>query len=559
MFLLADSSVMMITLGLIGGLALFLLGMNILTESLTAVAGDKMRQLLGKLTGNRFTAAFSGMVVTAVTQSSSVTTVLLVGFVSAGLMNAAQSLGVIIGANIGSTFTAQIIAFKITAYAPLLLAVGVATQMIAKRQNIKRYAGIAMGLGLVFAGMSMMSEATHPLRENPTFVELMKSMANPLWGVLIGAAFTAIIQSSGATTGLIIVLASQGFVTLEAGIALALGANIGTCFTALLASLGKPRAAWQVALMHILFNVIGVVIWLGFIDQLAMLVRAISPSYPELEGMERIAAAAPRQIANAHTAFNVINAILFLAVTGWIVRLVQWILPVRKPEADTGVTPKYISPDVLSVPSVALDYARLELERVAKRVRSMFEQIPDIIGTPDNEQTQEDIERLCNETEQLYGYVVNYLGQLAQGDLAAGQSDRLHGLLSVGNHLQDLAEIMRDDLMQLGQQRRSEGFDPSEETENRFRDLVQHIQSALDRVIASLHTGETEPAAEAVEMKAQIYGEVDELGQYLVQRLAAEEPNRLTHYRAESDIREQLKRCYYLIRRMAKKLAAMDS
>lgn len=556
MLIVAQTSYTLIVLGLLGGLALFLLGMNILTDALTSVAGDKMRDLLARLTGNRFAAAISGTIVTAVTQSSSVTTVLLVGFVSAGLMNASQCFGVIIGANIGSTFTAQIIAFNVTAYAPLLLAAGVFTQMIARRQKVRHYAGVVLGLGLVFTGMAVMSEATYPLRENPAFVEAMKSMETAALGILVGAVFTAIVQSSGATTGLIIVLASQGFISLEAGIALALGANIGTCVTAILAAIGKPRAAWQVATMHILFNVIGVIVWLAFIDQLALMVRAISPEATNLQGVQRVAAEAPRQIANAHTLFNVINAGFFLIVTGWMVRLAQWLVPIRTDEQDTGVKPRFITSQSLAMPAISLDYTRLELERIARRVQAMFDCLPQLIAQGD-EQAQKSIHKLSDETELLYGHVVTHLSKLSQADLAQPDSDRLQALLSVGNHLRDLAEIIRDDLAVLGTDRQhSNKFEPSEETEQHFKHVHAQIASALGLIIDALHSGDRKPAQQVVDMKKQVYQDLDDLGRHLARRLAADEPDRLTHYRVESDIREQLKRCYYLIRRIGKRLAS---
>ncbi|MEM9417985.1 MAG: Na/Pi symporter [Planctomycetota bacterium] len=272
---LADINLPLIAMNLLGGLAVFLLGMTMMADGLKAAAGEGMRQLLHKLTGNRVVAALSGVFITAATQSSSITTVLLVGFVSAGLIDAGRSFGVIVGANVGSTFTAQIIAFNITAYAPLLIAAGVFTQLLARRSRLKNYAGIVLGLGLIFAGMGLMSDATYPLRDEPAFVDLMKRMSNPLLAVLIGAAFTAVVQSSAATTGLVIVLAAQGFLTLEAGIAVALGANVGTCVTAIFAAIGKTRAAVRVAAMHVLFNVLGVLLWIFFVPQLADLTRSL--------------------------------------------------------------------------------------------------------------------------------------------------------------------------------------------------------------------------------------------------------------------------------------------
>jgi len=242
---------------LFGGLALFLFGMEQMSDSLKAVAGEKMKTILSKLTTNRVSGALTGALVTAVIQSSSVTTVLVVGFISAGLMSMSQSIGVIMGANIGTTITAQIVAFKVTKYALLMISVGFTMLFFSQQHKIKQYGGMLMGLGLVFFGMGVMSEAMHPLRSYQPFLDLMVNMSNPLLGILVAAAFTALVQSSSATTGIVIVMASQGFISLPAGIALAFGANIGTCVTALLAAIGKPREALRAAAVHVLFNVLG--------------------------------------------------------------------------------------------------------------------------------------------------------------------------------------------------------------------------------------------------------------------------------------------------------------
>ncbi|MDA7663002.1 Na/Pi symporter, partial [Pirellulaceae bacterium] len=218
-----------IATGMGGGLALFLFGMRQMTESLKTVAGSSMKSLLAKLTANRFTAALAGTIVTAVIQSSSVTTVLIVGFISAGLLTLSQSIGVIIGANIGTTITAQIIAFQVYKYGLLMIAVGFLTDIMAKSSKTKQWGMVLMGLGLIFFGMELMSNAAGPLRAWPPFIDAMQNMNNPMLAIFIGAVFTAIIQSSSAATGVVIVLASQGMISLETGIGLCFGTNIGTC------------------------------------------------------------------------------------------------------------------------------------------------------------------------------------------------------------------------------------------------------------------------------------------------------------------------------------------
>ena len=261
--------------GLFGGLALFLFGMDLMTAALKRAAGDKLKDLLGKVTSNRFMGAGMGAVVTGLVNSSSVTTVILVGFISAGLMTMTQSVSVIMGANIGSTVTAQILAFNVTRFALPMITIGFLISFLAKKQNTQDYGRMLLGIGLVFYGMGLMSTAMTPLRSNEAFIGFIATLENPVLAVLTGMVFTAIIQSSAATTGIVIVLAGQGIMSLETAIAVAMGANIGTCATAGLAIIGKPREAVRAAVVHVLFNVAGVLVWIMFIDQLAAFARYI--------------------------------------------------------------------------------------------------------------------------------------------------------------------------------------------------------------------------------------------------------------------------------------------
>ena len=353
-----------ILIELIGGLALFLFGLDQMSEALKLIAGDGMRKVLAKLTTNRFTGAFAGAFVTTVVQSSSVTTVLVVGFISAGLMSLTQSIGIIMGANIGTTVTAQLIALKITQYSLILVAIGFFTLFCSKNEKARHYGHMIMGLGLIFFGMQLMSDGTGPLRSYQPFMEMMQHMDNPFWAILLSAAFTALVQSSSATTGLVITMAAQGFISLEAGIALIFGANIGTCITAALASLGKPRDAVRAAIVHVLFNVSGVAIWFAFIPQLAAFITWLSPASPDLTSSARLAAETPRQIANAHTVFNVANTCLLIWFTSPLAWFVKWIVPdcvvVKKEVAQ----PKYLDPILLQTPALAIDMVRMELGRL---------------------------------------------------------------------------------------------------------------------------------------------------------------------------------------------------
>ena len=360
---------------MLGGLALFLYGMELMANALKTVAGERMKVVLARLTRNRFMGVLTGAFVTAVVQSSSVTTVLVVGFISAGLMSMAQSIGVIMGANIGSTVTAQIVAFKVTQYAMLMISLGFAAWFFSKKDRVKHYGAMFMGLGLIFFGMGIMSDAMSPLRNYQPFLDLMVKMENPFIGILVAALFTGLVQSSAATMGIVIVMASQNIITLPAGIALAFGANIGTCVTVVLASIGKPREAIRAALVHVLFNVVGVLIWLAFIPNLAELVVMISPTSSGLSDAARLAADTPRQIANAHTIFNLINTFLFIGFVGSFARIVEILVPDKPLEEHPITQPRFLDEELMETPSLALDMARLEISRAGVQVEVMLKEI----------------------------------------------------------------------------------------------------------------------------------------------------------------------------------------
>ena len=271
-----------------------------------------------------------------------------------------------------------------------------------------------MGLGLVFFGMSVMSDGMKPLRTFQPFLDLMIQMENPLVGILVAAAFTGLIQSSSATTGIVIVMASQGFITLPAGIALAFGANVGTCVTALLASIGKPREAVRAAVVHIGFNIGGVLIWVFFIDDLAAFVTSFSPTHPELVGADRLGAETPRQIANAHTIFNIANTLIFIGFTTQIARLVERIIP-DKPLEEQGlaVRAKYLSAELLTTPSLALDRVRLEVLHMGEKVQYMLDNIMPAILSGNGELLSE-IKEHDEEVDLLYEQIIEYMGKISK-------------------------------------------------------------------------------------------------------------------------------------------------
>jgi len=556
----ADQKMAWGTMGmqLFGGLALFLFGMEQMSESLKAVAGERMKRILAKLTANRFMGAATGAFVTAIIQSSSVTTVLVVGFITAGLMSLSQSVGIIMGANIGTTITAQIVAFKITKAALLMVGVGFSMLFASKRERIKQYGTMLMGLGLVFFGMSVMSEAMKPLRSYQPFLDLMIQMENPFIGILIAAGFTGLIQSSSATTGIVIVMASQGFITLPAGIALAFGANIGTCVTAMLASIGKPREAVRAAAVHVLFNLGGVLIWIFFIPQLAEVVAWISPIHPELTGVDRLGAETPRQIANAHTIFNVANTIIFIGFTTQLARFVERLIPDRDLEDEVmGVSAKYLDAELLSTPSLAIDRVRLEVLHMGETVREMLREImPAILSG--NRETLKAIKDKDDQVDLLYAQIIDYMGRISKRTLTEQQTVEFMGLMEAVTALENIGDTIETNLVVLGNERIEAGVSISKPTRKVLSDFHLVIERALASAIQAVSQSNREAAKLVIDMKDEISTLVDSAATHQAARLVAEEPNRIPAYTIEIDIIEKQKRIYYFAKRMAKTVFDTD-
>ncbi len=543
-----------LAMGLAGGLALFLFGMEQMASSLKAVAGDRMRSILATLTTNRLTGALTGAFVTAVIQSSSVTTVLVVGFITAGLMSMSQSIGVIMGANVGTTITAQIIAFQVTEYALAIIAAGFAVMFVAKRERRRQEGAGLMGLGLIFFGMGVMGTAMEPLRSYPPFIEWMIRLEDPGLGILIGTLFTALIQSSSATTALVIVMASQGLITLEAGIALAFGANVGTCVTALLASIGKPREALRAAAVHVLFNVAGVLVWVGLIAQLAALVTAVSPAAGDLTGTARLAAETPRQIANAHTVFNVANTVLFIGFAPWFARLVEWLVPDRPIDEEAAVRARYLDAELLSTPSLALDRVRLEILHMGDRARAMLAAIlPAVLrGEPED---LESVAAMDDAVDALHGKIVTYLGQISRQSLTEVQTEEHIRLLEAANDLENIGDLIETNLVTIGSRRLEQRVTVSRETRQVIEGFHAAVARAFDAAMTAVTTKSVEARRVVTAMKKEINRLADSAALHEAQRLVAEEPNRLPAYTVEMGILENLKRIYYFTKRMARAAA----
>lgn len=352
----------MLVVELLGGLALFLFGMDKMSDGLKKSAGQSMRKILSKLTNNRFVGVIVGAFVTMVIQSSSATSVMLISFVQSGLMSFTNSMGVMLGANIGTTFTAQLVAFKLTDYALVFVFVGFGFLFAGRKEKLRNIGDTLLGFGLLFYGMKLMSMAMLPLREYTPFIDLLQHLQNPILAVLVAASFTALIQSSSAFTGIVIVLAQQNLIGIEAGIPLVIGSNIGTCFTAGLAAIGATNEAKRVAVAHTVFNLLGAVVFLFFIPQLVWCIRLLS----EMGGDD-----VTRQIANAHTLFNIAVAVLFLPLLGVLDRLISKLLPLKTLRLN-DLRVKFLDKSLIATPDLAIGLSRAEVARMVRSANHMY-------------------------------------------------------------------------------------------------------------------------------------------------------------------------------------------
>lgn len=425
-------------LGLIGGLALFLFGMNLMSESLQKVAGERMRKVLALLTKNPLLGVIAGCLCTAVLQSSSATTVMAIGFVSAGLMGLPQAISIILGANIGTTITAQIIAFKISDYVLLFVFVGFLLSFVARRERTKNIGLTVFAFGVLFLGIDTMGGAMKPLASSEVFVNLIGQVANvPVLGVLVGTLMTLVVQSSSATIAVLQNLAAQAgpdgvtsVIGLSGAIPLLLGDNIGTTITALLASIGQSRNAKRVALSHCLFNISGCLLFIWFVNPYAEFIQLISPEGPEVEVISR-------QIANAHTCFNLAMTIIWMPLIPLMVRLVMLVLPHKALERGDGhpslALPAYLDAKLIGQPSVALQLTAQEIVRHAQIVQGVMGELCHAAQRRDTGQLRA-VEERAQEARGLRHEINDYLAELfSAGVLTEEQATKTTGLMRTLN------------------------------------------------------------------------------------------------------------------------------
>ena len=527
----------MLVIQLLGGLVIFLHGMNVMTEALKSAAGNRMKIFLQAMTRNRWTSLLAGTGITAVTQSSSVTTVLAVGFVSAGLLTFQSTLGLILGANIGSTITAQIIAFNITNAAWIMVAFGFLLSVVSNKKAFKNSGNIFLGLGLVFLGMNFMAEATEPLKIYEPFIAMMKGWNIYLWGILIGLVFTAVVQSSAATAGIVIIMASNGLIGVSEGIAIVLGANIGTCITAVLSALGKPRAAMRVAVSHVLFNVFGVGVWYFFIDDLAYLVELIT-------GADKA-----RQIANAHTIFNLGITVLFIGIVNPVSKLVLFLVPESKKEG------KNLFPELnsfyLKDSSTALDMSKFSIFRLGEHLMLIIERGIHTAMTG-NESKLSSLRKRDDKIDQGYNEIIQFLQQIQTENLTKTEAERIEGQIEAVNIIESTSDIITTDMVDAAEHRIKNDFVPSAVAIKKLSALYEIASASFYLALKNFYNNS--PSTNDFPVSKEEFKEkLIQTRLYLTQRLAENDEMRIAIFRFESDLLEAIRRLHAFARRLNRK------
>lgn len=489
-----------IALPVLGGLGLFLYGMSIMGSGLQKAAGEKLKKLIEVLTNNRLMGVLVGALVTMVIQSSSATTVMVIGFVNAGLMSLGQAAGVIMGANIGTTITAQLIAFKLTDYAPLAVAIGVAIWLAAKKRKLKDIAEVLIGFGILFIGMDMMGGGLKPLASLPEFSEIMTSLNNPVLGMLVGLGMTTIVQSSSASIGLLQALAGQGLININIAFPILFGDNIGTTTTALISSVGANRTAKRAAVIHFLFNLIGTIIFMTVLRiPIQALVMRISPGDIQ------------RQIANAHTAFNLINVLIQLPFSNLLVRAAEKLVP-GEDRVDLTAS-KYLDPRIIETPSIAIGQVNKEIVRMGDIVQENLKDA-EIVFVDEKYDSLDNIfekEKLINKIE---SEITEYLVMLTKASLTDEQHGHINNLFNMVNDIERVGDHI-ENIAELAQLKLKNNLEFSEDAAGELRIMFRKSEEAFRYAIKAF----TDNDKNAAKLVSVLEKEVDEL----------EEENRANH------------------------------
>lgn len=482
----------------IGGIAVFLYGMNTMSDGLKKISGERMRALMAALTSNRLYGLLVGAFATMMVQSSSAIMVMLVGLVQSQLMTYVQAMGVILGAEIGTTITAQLIAFRLHDYALLIFAGGFVVKMLSRTPGLRHSGEALAGFGLLFFGMQLMSDAMAPLKDFPPLLAALQQLQNPLLSVAIGICTTAIIQSSSAFIGIVIVLAQQGGLTLEASIPLMLGANIGSCITAAIASIGTFRAAKRVSLAQILFNTVSVTFYLFWIPESIRIVQVVSSG-----------ADLPRQIANAHTLYNLLMSCTFLPFTPLFARLVLWFLPDQEEETRLIPTVWHLQNSALHTPSMALSFARAEMARMNKILgRMLVGTISSFVGTASAYDsifpklpTLRAIKMREEKIDYLETQVTAYLFKIVEQPLSDQESKEAFALMEIVKVQEAIGDVIEKRLLELLAEKYAMKIDLTAEGKQEINELYSHVLQEMSLLIDALQEMDPKKASVLLEQE----------------------------------------------------------
>lgn len=475
--------------GLLGGLSVFIYGMNLMSEGLQKVAGEKMRTVLGLLTKNPLIGVLAGALTTAVLQSSSATTVMVIGFVSAGLMTLPQAISIILGANIGTTMTAQLIAFKLDDYIWPIVFFGFLMFFASKKPQMKFFGQTLFGFGLLFLGIMFMGDTMKPLVALPFFSELMLKVSEvPALGVLLGTAMTVVVQSSSAVIAVLQNLASQAgpdgvtsIIGLEGALPILFGSNIGTTITAILATIGGSTNAKRTAAAHTIFNISGTLLFIWFIPQICQIVQLVSPHGPELSIISR-------EIANAHTFFNLVCTILWLPFVGILVKIVTNLLPQKEMEVVATCTPMYLDYKIIDQPVFALHLATRELSRIASLILPMLKAAEKAFLKGDENSVKEVME-IEENIDSLQADTVRYLSSIfAGGGLTAHQTAQISGLMHVAGDIEHMGDQCQN-IAEFAQEKMQRGYQFSDRAVVELSSGFAQVKQIVEDTIHALNDG----------------------------------------------------------------------
>lgn len=490
--------------GLLGGLAIFIFGMNMMSECLQKAAGEKMKSILSMLTKNPVLGVLAGARATAVLQSSSATTVMAIGFVSSGLMTLPQAISVILGANIGTTMTAQLIAFKISDYIYLIVFIGFLLSFVTKKEKLKNIGQTIFAFGLLFTGIEIMGTVMEPLASSPVFLKMIEQVSHiPVLGVLVGTLMTLVVQSSSATIAVLQNFASQpaadgitSIIGLTGAIPILLGDNIGTTITALLASVGQSKDARRTAAAHCIFNVSGALLFIWLIKPFAALIRWLSPGGAEVDAISR-------QIANAHTAFNVTMVLIWVPLIWLMVKLVMRIIPDAKGKEEPERQPGFLDRRIISQPAAALELVAREVVNAGKSVHEMLS----LAGTAvkeGNARTVEMIREKGRSVQKTYDEIMEYLADLfAAGVLTEEQASQTAGLMYVLSDIERMGSLCCEtaDAFRKG----ADGKHAySREASVDLAKSLEMIQEMYGQAVQALMYGDTVSAEKILEQRNQV-------------------------------------------------------